>query len=733
LADTNAGPQHDTEARWLAETHRPNDPQLTLRAIIVGMLIGGLMCVSNLYVFFKTGWSMGVTITAAILAFAVFKGAQATGLAKRPLGLLENNALITVSSGAGYMTGGGNMAAFGALLMVTTVRPETLPMIAWFGVIAALGVFCAIPIKRQLINREGLVFPTGTATAETLRVLHGDERASRDGSGASVANTTSAASQPPGTPPGAVMRPSASTASSGRMPTAHAATTDAATTDAATTDAATTDAATNDAATNYAAPTDAATTDSATTDAATTDAATTDSATTYAATTYAATNDAAAKSGGSRQAAALGIAAGFAALLTWFRDAKAAWMPFNVPGTIPVPIEIAGKKAAEWTLAVKTEVVLVGAGALMSFRTAWSLLLGSLLTYGVLAPQLFADGRIAAVNYKSIVTWTVWPGAALLVASGLTSFALDWRSVLRSFSGLTRVFGKKEASADPMDAVECPAWWFPAGFIVLGPVVVTLMAILFQIPVWAGCIAVPLAVVMGFVAARVTGDTDVTPTKALGPVTQLVYGAITPGNLSGNIMSANVTGGIGLHAADLLTTLKTGWLLGGSPRVQFFAQLFGVLAGAALIVPAYDLLITDPSMLGGDDWPAPSCLVWAKVSETFADGIGALDPLAQKGILIGAVLGITLALLEKFAPKRAKPFVPSPSGLGIAMVVPGSNGLAMFLGGALAEIARRNWRRIADLFVTPIASGLIAGESLMGITVALLNAGKLLGLGYVSS
>ena len=48
----------------------------------------------------------------------------------------------------------------------------------------------------------------------------------------------------------------------------------------------------------------------------------------------------------------------------------------------------------------------------------------------------------------------------------------------------------------------------------------------------------PLAVLMGFVAARVTGETDVTPTKALGPVTQLIYGVITPGNLSGNIMSA---------------------------------------------------------------------------------------------------------------------------------------------------------------------------------------------------
>jgi uncharacterized oligopeptide transporter (OPT) family protein len=71
------------------------------------------------------------------------------------------------------MTGGGNMAAFGALMMVTSVRPDALPMVAWFGAIAALGVLAAIPIKRQLINREQLAFPTGTATAETIRSIHG--------------------------------------------------------------------------------------------------------------------------------------------------------------------------------------------------------------------------------------------------------------------------------------------------------------------------------------------------------------------------------------------------------------------------------------------------------------------------------------------------------------------------------------------------------------------------------
>ncbi|HVP40249.1 MAG TPA: OPT family oligopeptide transporter [Candidatus Saccharimonadales bacterium] len=601
----------DSESRWLAHTYRPGTRQLTLRAVLAGMAIGSVMCLSNLYVFFKTGWSMGVTITAAILAFAVFRLLAAVRLAPRPLTALENNALTTVASGAGFMTGGGNMAAFGALLMVTAVRPAPAPMIAWFGAIAALGVFTAIPIKRQLINSEGLAFPTGKATAETLRAIHGEGHAAGDE--------------------------------------------------------------------------------------------------------------------GTRQARALGLGALFAAALAWVRDAKVAWMPFNLPDQFGLPFALAGHAARDWTLAFKAEVVMLGAGALMSFRTAWSLLLGGLLTYGVLAPWLVGHRVVDAVSYKAIVGWTVWPGAAILVASGITSFALDWRSVARSFSAIGRIFSRRAgAAADPMDAVECPGWWFPAGFVVLGPVVVVLMTLLFHIPWWAGLVAVPLAVVMGFVAARVTGETDVTPTKALGPVTQLVYGVITPGNLSGNIMSANVTGGIGLHAADLLTTLKTGWLLGASPRVQFFAQLFGVLAGAAVVVPAFTILIPDPSVLGSDAWPAPSCMVWAGVSRAFAGGVGTLGGLARAGILLGLLLGVALALLERVAPPRLKAWMPSPAGLGIAMVVPGSNAISMFLGGLLAHQLHARRPALAQRYVVPVSSGLIAGESLMGVLVAMLIVGGVL-------
>ena len=58
---TPATPTDDPERRWLAEVYQPNARQLTVRAVIAGMLLGGQMCLSNLYVVLKTGWSLGVT------------------------------------------------------------------------------------------------------------------------------------------------------------------------------------------------------------------------------------------------------------------------------------------------------------------------------------------------------------------------------------------------------------------------------------------------------------------------------------------------------------------------------------------------------------------------------------------------------------------------------------------------------------------------------------------------
>ena len=174
-------PEVDTEdpdARWLREVYRGDSAkQLTVRAVISGMLLGGVMSLSNLYIALKTGWSFGVTITAGILAFVLFKLLQRIGLVKSEFGMLENNAMQSVASAAGYMTGGGTVAAIPGLRMLLQSPIPGHQMFLWITALAFLGVFMAIPMKRQMINQEQLRFPSGIAAAETLRSLHPHEDA----------------------------------------------------------------------------------------------------------------------------------------------------------------------------------------------------------------------------------------------------------------------------------------------------------------------------------------------------------------------------------------------------------------------------------------------------------------------------------------------------------------------------------------------------------------------------
>lgn len=606
---TSAAVPKDPEREWLETVYQRGARQLTVRATLAGMVIGAVMCLSNLYIVLKTGWSFGVTITSCILAFGFFELLQKARLVKREFTVLENNAMSSVASAAGYMTGGGNMAAVPALFMLTGALPSGGWLVAWFAVISALGVFAAIPIKRQLINIEKLPFPTGTATAEVLRSLHGDNAEAREKS---------------------------------RL---------------------------------------------------------------------------------------LWQATGLAALVTFFKDFKAAWWPavLKLQETFGLGLKLQGEPITRWSLGLNSGLLLIGAGMLISFKTGWSMLLGALLNFGLLAPEMVERGVIGTVSYRAIVGWTVWLGAAIIVSSGLLSFAFEWRSIARVFAGLGGLLGKKPAGDDPVAQVEAPPTWFPLGFLLLGPVAVFLMAHLFDIPWWAGLIALPLSVVMGVIASRVTGETDTTPTKALGPVTQLTYGAVLPGHLAANVMSANVTGGVGLHAADLLTDLKSGYLLGANPRQQFFAQLFGVVAGAAVIVPIFFLIVPTAAALGTQDLPAPAAMVWKSVSEVMVKGVGALHPTAVTAAYIGIAVGVLLTLLERFAPARMKRFVPSASGLGLAIVIPGKDSISLFLGAALAA-GLRKWRPgLGARAILPVSAGFIAGESLLGIVIKILEALKVIG------
>lgn len=613
---------HDREAReWLANVYQGDSVrQLSVRSIVTGMLIGGVMSISNLYVGLKTGWGLGVTITSCIIAYAVFKVLEQIVPRWRDdhFTILENYTMSSAASAAGYMSSAGLVSAIPALYITTKYQMVWWEMMAWLAAISILGVFMAVPLKRQLINIDKLPFPTGLATAETLRSMH-----------------------------------------------------------------------------------------SAGVEAM-------------------------------QKARALMWAAVVGAIVAFWRDGVPplfGWIgrrtgdakmeelgaEFALPAEAPLlPIQWCREWLEKLTIGFEGSLIMIAAGAIMGIRVGTSLLIGSVIYFGVIGSILVEKG-VVQPGYRGIVSWTLWPATAMMVTSGLLSFAMRWRTILRSFRGLTAMFGGTKHN-DPLEHIEVPGWWFATGTLFSGAACVLLGHFIFGITWWMGLLAVAVSFLLSIVAARATGETDVTPIGAMGKITQLMYGFIAPSNLTTNLMTASITAGSASHSADLLTDLKSGYLLGGNPRKQLISQLFGVCAGTLVCVPVY-AIIADPAKLGSKELPAPAAKVWAGVADMLVKGIDSLPVSARWAIAVGAILGVLITLAEEFLPKSCKPWIPSATGLGIAGVVPAFNSISMFLGALIAWILEKRSPAVNDKYTIAVSSGLIAGESLMGVAIILAQKG----------
>jgi uncharacterized oligopeptide transporter (OPT) family protein len=245
-------------------------------------------------------------------------------------------------------------------------------------------------------------------------------------------------------------------------------------------------------------------------------------------------------------------------------------------------------------------------------------------------------------------------------------------------------------------------------------------------PVWETVVAVALSFWLALVACRVTGETDTTPVGAMGKVTQLIFGALHPGNVNVNLMSANITAGAATSSADLLTDLKSGYLLGANPRQQFIAQFSGIFVGTIVSVLTFAILVPDAQVLGTDQFPAPAAQTWSAVAIALGQGLSSLEPAKLWLIFAGAVVGVVLTLAPVLLPKY-EAYLPSASAFGLAWVFNWYYGLLFFLGALIALVVERRNPELAKELTLPVASGVVAGGSLMGVALVFwANGGSIL-------
>jgi putative OPT family oligopeptide transporter len=599
-------PHEDPDIEWLNTVYQGDKvPQLTVRAVLMGGILGALMSVSNLYTSIKVGWAFGVAITACVLSFVIWNSVRVLFPKLSPMSILENNCMQSTASAAGYSTGATIGTAFGALLLITGKHVEWPIMLAWTVVTAALGVFLAVPMKKQMINQERLTFPSGVAAAETLRSLYGQNKEAIYQARALVATLF------------------------------------------------------------------------------------------------------------------VGTIVGF------LGKGEFAWQKaagLKIPELLQFRATVKGVSISSMpSFGFEPSVLLVGAGMIVGLRVSASMLFGSLLLYLFVGPEIINMHGAIPVLPEKILKWSLWTGTSLMVTSGLTAFALQWKTIVRSFTSVK--FGNNGAVSEDsarLAAIEVPMKWLVIGLVPLVIMMVVLQYLAFKINPLLGLVAVVMSFFLALVACRATGETDITPIGPMGKLTQLTYALLAPSNITTNLMAGSVTANIASSSADLLTDLKSGYLLGANARQQFIAQFIGLFFGSLAIVPAWYLMVPSKEVL--DKFNPPSANMWKAVAEALSKGIDYLPETARMGLLIGGILGIVLAVIDAYAPKKIKPYLPSAMGLGLSWVVPFANSFAFFVGALIAFIWEKVNKKHAGLYVIPVASGAVAGESLMCAAIAMITA-----------
>jgi len=403
----------------------------------------------------------------------------------------------------------------------------------------------------------------------------------------------------------------------------------------------------------------------------------------------------------------------------------------------PLPLTLRGIAAGELTLALSPSAVFVGLGGLIGLRTCVSLLIGAVLAYGVISPALIHANLVSSPDYRGLNPWLLWPGVALMVVAALTSLVVTWSRLRRSQHPTTAVEpgdqAARGATPSPTSGSGVPEvtarrpsvakLGFVAALLAVTALAAVLQRALFGIPLWSAILAVFLAFILAQVAARVSGETGVTPVGAMGKIPQLAFGLIDRSTPVPNLMAANVAGGAASQCADLLDDLKCGHLLGTRPGHQIVAQLAGAVSGALAGSAAYLLLVPDPhTALNTGQLAMPGARAWKTVAQLFAQDGAALAPGVAAACMVAGGAALVLTLLPLFLPERWRQYAPSAAAIGLAWILPGSASITIFLGGLAAAIFTRSAPRASAAYLVPICAGLIVGESVVGIGEAIVQS-----------
>ncbi|KAG2198816.1 hypothetical protein INT47_000732 [Mucor saturninus] len=409
-----------------------------------------------------------------------------------------------------------------------------------------------------------------------------------------------------------------------------------------------------------------------------------------------------------------------------------------------------------------------GAGLMTPGNTVVTFLVATIGVYGIIGPLLVQNGTFVAPlgflkDGETTNRFFLWPGIALMTLTAFTELFIHydalWRGIkggckelglvfMRGTNHFRRVVLRKNLSDEQqnkynsvLDEAEIfteaelvPTLWWISGTFLSIIFTCAIMGEYFGMPVYQSIVSIILAFMFSFVGIQATGETDINPTGSIGKMSQLVF-AKMPGDsltqvMTVNLLAGNVSASAASQAVDMVGDLKTGQLVGASPRSQFLAQFIasffaiGIAVGLfILFADAYPCIIDGSIEVSDCEFGLVAVTAWQKVTELLT---GTSEPLSKGSIIATAVCGVAAIVVPLirvfFVPQKYHRWYPSVSAVGIAMINPQpAVPIAMFLGWAGGKL----WKKLrpvahGDLMFS-VAGGLIAGQGIGAIVSAVLK------------
>ena len=409
--------------------------------------------------------------------------------------------------------------------------------------------------------------------------------------------------------------------------------------------------------------------------------------------------------------------------------------------------KILGTDIRQLGLRLSLDAAMLGIGGLMGIRVATSCVLGAFINFAVLAPIMIQRGDIrsytapsgAIVNISRgeiVNQWSLWWGVTMMVVGSLIGLFSKPELFL---APLKKIFARKEPGAaltrenDVLRDIELPLWVSFVGVPVFSALGAWVNHAFFGVPWLLSFISLPLIFVLSIICTNSMALTSWTPTGSLSKITQFTVGAIDRSNPASNIMPAGMTGEISANAANLLSDIKPGYMLGAKPRQQAIGHVIGIFSGALAAIPLFYLLFLPPNKEGvrstatmvSEQFAMPAALQWKGVADLISKGVNSLPTSAIISMIVAAFAAVVFEVLRIRTKGR---FPISAVSVGLGVVLPPASCFMMWVGAMIFWWKGRQnatpGTKGHNFWVEgmePICAGLISGSALVGIGNAIVN------------